>query len=1126
MSDADNSMNGLEKNSQKASKSVMDIAKGIGVFKMVDKAVGMVTNSVDGAIKRYDTLNNSGRAFENMGFTAQEVEAAMNDLNDSITGLPTPLDMAIRNVQLLASSTEDVGRSERIFSAMNNAILGFGGTTAQVDNAVTQLSQAFSNGRVDAQTWNSMINANLGPTLAALAKQMGYTTGGLKTALSEGTVSVEEFQDALIDLNINGGGGLKSLEQIARDATGGISTGLANMRTAVVRGVESIVRAIDEALSELNLGSIGEVIANVGSAFENALKFIATLIPPAITLIGTFFNALSSGGSVLSNIIAEFRWAFGYIQFVVSLFVDEVRSRLPAVRDAFTDFVDRVSPIIERLVTVITVVATTVVHALADLIPPAIDVAIFAFELMEGKIIPILDIVSKVLLEFALIASDVIIGTVVPALQSLMEWITSNKSTVETLAAVVVGLFAAFKTYTVLTTVSNSLKTLKTGFDNVKTGMSLLKEASSAKKAFGEVADVMDKGSLASKAFSGAQKVVNAVLAVNPWFIVAAAVIGLVAAVIYLWNTNEDFKNALIKIWNNIRDVISKGVERIKEAWNTAQEAFDNGIQRIKDAWENTTRFFSNMWSGITDGASDLWNGLKTGASDAWNSVKSAWSNTKTFFSNLWSDSVDATQEAWEDTKSFFTDLWSTIKDGAIEGWETFSSTVMPYIQPIVDLILNLWTTLSDGLSTIWDNIKIIAEESWTIIKNVILGPILLLLDLATGDFEAFKDNLSGIWGNIKESAGIIWDSIKNVVMTYIDTLIESATTIWETFKEGVINIWEAIKTRATEIWELLKESVIEIVTNVVDRVTEFWENLKVNIKQLGEDIKNGAINNWNNLRQGVIDAAETLRQGATNAWENLKISVINAAINLRDSAVSAWNNLRDNVITAATNLKDSAISAWNTLKDSVETAANNLKDGAIQAWTTLRDRTRYWFDRIKNVILAIGDIDLFQIGKDIVNGLIGGIRDTFGRAREVVTDLAEGVKGWIAGALNLHSPSRWMRDEVGKNIVLGMVEGIDNNIQKVKNSMTGVADAVKGTRFESPSVGINGSIAKSNSSVNSMIQHEFEGNNRIVSALERLASKGNVIVLDSGELVGATYPQYDRAGGSKTQMDERWGRY
>lgn len=253
-----------------------------GATKIISKGIGLITSNIDGAINRVDTLNNANRVFENMGFSAGETSKTMDSLKKSIQGLPTPLDSAIKGVQLIASSTNDLGKSEQIFAALNNGILGFGGSAEMVENAIIQLSQSFSNGKVDAQTWNSMINSGLGPALNALAKQMGLTAGQMKEGLSDGSISVEEFQDALIKLNKEGGGGLKSLEQIAKDSTAGIKTGLANMKTAIVRGVANVVTKIDEGLKSAGFGSISEIIADKGAKMEAALSKFAEMFQPMI----------------------------------------------------------------------------------------------------------------------------------------------------------------------------------------------------------------------------------------------------------------------------------------------------------------------------------------------------------------------------------------------------------------------------------------------------------------------------------------------------------------------------------------------------------------------------------------------------------------------------------------------------------------------------------------------------------------------------------------------------------------------------------------------------------------------------------------------------------------------------
>ncbi len=292
----------------KLGKGVAFMAKGavFGAFASVgSKAVNMVSDSLDGAISRIDTLNNSDRAFSNMGFSAEETKKAMDNLQGAIKGLPTGLDGAVKGVQLLAGSTEDVGKSVDIFKAMNDGILGFGGNAEMVDNAIVQLSQSFSNGKVDAETWNSMINSGLGPTLNAMAKQMGKTTGELKSGLSDGSISVKDFQDRLIELDKNGGGGIKSLNQIAKDSTKGISTSISNAKTAITRGVADMITKLNDGLAKNKLPTLSDMISNAGARAEAVFKKIGTIIPQVLGAIAPVVNKAIGIFKNLFTVFAE-----------------------------------------------------------------------------------------------------------------------------------------------------------------------------------------------------------------------------------------------------------------------------------------------------------------------------------------------------------------------------------------------------------------------------------------------------------------------------------------------------------------------------------------------------------------------------------------------------------------------------------------------------------------------------------------------------------------------------------------------------------------------------------------------------------------------------------------------------
>lgn len=295
---------------------------GLGALLTIgNKAFNAVSSNVDSAIKRIDTLANSSRAFQNMGFDAEKTARAMKNISKAIEGLPTALDDSVSNVQLLAASTGDLDLSVDVYKALNDAILGFGGDANMANNAIVQLSQSFSNGKVDAQTWNSMINSGLGPTLNALAKQMGMTTGELKNGLSEGKISVKDFQEGLIKLDKEGGGGLKSLEQIAKDSTKGISTSLANAKTAMVRGTAELIKSVDEMLKNMNLPTISEFITNAGTNMENFMKKVAAVLPEIaknFAWVGDVFDGIKE---IFANVMDEvdafiFNFKNGFTQMV------------------------------------------------------------------------------------------------------------------------------------------------------------------------------------------------------------------------------------------------------------------------------------------------------------------------------------------------------------------------------------------------------------------------------------------------------------------------------------------------------------------------------------------------------------------------------------------------------------------------------------------------------------------------------------------------------------------------------------------------------------------------------------------------------------------------------------------
>lgn len=355
-----------------ASKSTSSLTQklGVGTIAMgsfigaigatvVGKAFSLITNNVQGAITRIDTLTNATRNFQNMGVKTSVVNTQMNNLKNAINGLPTSLDSAVSGVQLLTSSLNgNMPQSVSVFKALNDGILGFGGTTEQVTNSITQLSQAFSNGKIDAETWNSLIDSGLGPTLNAMAKQMGITTGALKSGLSDGSISVSQFNDALVNLDKNGGGGIASLSKIVQDSTSGIGTSIVNAKTAVTRGVADMITAINNGLKSLDITTplgkitgIGSIISQLGTVVEQTFRAIGQAIPQAFSgLSGVISSLVGSGNQIqtlFATILTTIRGVLGTMDF--SALTNLAQAILPALKSGFQTFLGYVTPAIQPL---------------------------------------------------------------------------------------------------------------------------------------------------------------------------------------------------------------------------------------------------------------------------------------------------------------------------------------------------------------------------------------------------------------------------------------------------------------------------------------------------------------------------------------------------------------------------------------------------------------------------------------------------------------------------------------------------------------------------------------------------------------------------------------------------------
>ncbi|HFO0430197.1 TPA: tape measure protein [Enterococcus faecium] len=291
MKNADSSMSGLNDNTKKTNTSILDIAKGIGVFKLVDSAIGLVKSSMDGAIDRFDTLNKYPVVMQALGYSAEEVDKSMNKLTDGIDGLPTSLDEIVSSAQQLAISTGDLQKGTDTALALNNAFLASGASTADASRGMQQYQQMLAKGTVDMQSWRTLqetMPIAMDKVAKSFKDQGVNSVNELYDALQDGTITFDDFNNRLIKLNDGVGG----FAELAKKNSAGIRTSFSNIKTAVVKGLANVITAIDEGMQNAGLGSIAENFDKIKNAVNVAFKAITDSIPPAISFLTNLWDTI------------------------------------------------------------------------------------------------------------------------------------------------------------------------------------------------------------------------------------------------------------------------------------------------------------------------------------------------------------------------------------------------------------------------------------------------------------------------------------------------------------------------------------------------------------------------------------------------------------------------------------------------------------------------------------------------------------------------------------------------------------------------------------------------------------------------------------------------------------------
>ena len=298
-----------------------------------------------------------------------------------------------------------------------------------------------------------------------------------------------------------------------------------------------------------------------------------------------------------------------------------------------------------------------------------------------------------------------------------------------------------------------------------------------------------------------------------------------------------------------------------------------------------------------------------------------------------------------------------------------------------------------------------------------------------------FTKTIPELWNNFWKWLGEKWQQFKewllslpekigyalgqlagSVILFFVKTIPEAWNNFWKWLGEK----WNEFTAWLTSLPGIIYQKSLEIANTLITFFTktipELWNNFWEWVQKLPENLWQMGVNLIQGLIDGIKSMHETIKREIREFFDNF-IQGIKDKLGIHSPSTIMRDQIGKNIMQG---LKDGITN--NPVVSTISSIANNI------------------FTTFKN---GLSSSSFWSIGSNIISGISRGISNGISSLRSTVTSVSSQVTNWFKSSLNIHSPSRLLRDEVGKFIPLGIAEGITKDASSIYASIEDIKNGI-----------------------------------------------------------------------------------
>ncbi|MCY8902965.1 phage tail tape measure protein [Bacillus spizizenii] len=393
-------------------------------------------------------------------------------------------------------------------------------------------------------------------------------------------------------------------------------------------------------------------------------------------------------------------------------------------------------------------------------------------------------------------------------------------------------------------------------------------------------------------------------------------------------------------------------------------------------------------WETISQKAQEIWSAI-------WSLIQPIVSNIQSFI-----------QEKMDMVKKFWEENGDQILEAAKNVWGFISKV----IESAMEIIGNI-------MKVLWPVIEVLIVGTWEAIKNVINGAINIILGVIKTFSSLFTGDWKGVWEGakqiIKGALELIWGWVQ---LFGIGRLLKLFAGLGAKLLKPITKMWGDIKKvfsdALAKIWGWIKGKFESIVSTVSNKMTS---------------VKNKISSVWTAIKKFFSDALSSIWNTVKGIFEKIFSSI--------SSKMEAAKSKISSILNSVKSFFSSILSSiWSTVKGKFQ----GIVSAVSSSMNSVLSKIKSIWGKVKSFFSGI---NLYKIGKDIIQGLINGIGSMANAVWKKAKSIADGVTKNIKKALHIASPSKVMI-QMGKWTGEGLEIGMDDSVKGIDKAADNLAAA------------------------------------------------------------------------------------